>query len=110
MFKNENGVLVEMTPEEIAEWQTSFPVVVPVEISMRNAEIVMLRAGILDDVQAIMASDMPTAEAKIDWARATTLRRDHAMLAAVGSLLGLTTEQIDALFIEGAAIGPLVAE
>ena len=42
--------------------------------------------------------------AQIEWAKATVLRRDHPLIAALGSTLGLDEAAIDALFAKAAQI------
>ena len=41
---------------------------------------------------------------KIRWANLTTVSRSDALVASMGAMLGLTDEQIDALFIQAAAL------
>lgn len=71
-------------------------------------------AGILTDVDAIQGAkgDWPSAmltfldyltpeqarDAQIEWATADSIRRMHPFVLSLGSWLGLTDEQVDALF------------
>ncbi|MXO72863.1 hypothetical protein [Alteraurantiacibacter buctensis] len=94
-----------MTETEVAE--ADAPRVFPPEaISMRQARLALLGAGLLATVdQAIVA--MPGVEgeaARIEWEYAQEVRRDSPLIAALGPVLGLTAEQIDGLFVAGAAL------
>lgn len=75
-------------------------VVVPAEVTMRQARLALLGAGLLDDIEtAINAMSEPAkSAARIEWDYSNTLRRDHPLVATLGAGLGLTGEQLDALF------------
>ncbi len=78
----------------------------PQSVTMRQARLAMLGAGILDDVEtaiAAMEGDEGRA-ARIDWEYALDVRREWPMINALGSQLGLTELQIDELFIAAAAV------
>lgn len=78
---------------------------VPSEVTMRQARLALLAAGLLDDVEAAInaMSDPAKAAARIEWDYSNTLRRDHPLVATLGVGLGLTTEQLDNLFRDAAA-------
>jgi hypothetical protein len=74
---------------------------VPQEVTMRQARLALLGAGLLDDVDAAinaMAEPAKTA-AKIEWEYSQTVQRHKGLVAQIGSALGLTSEQIDDLFV-----------
>jgi len=79
---------------------------VPQSITMRQARRALLAAGLLDDVTAaIEALESPAKEAaQIDWEYGNTVERHNGLVASLGPALGLTEEQIDALFVAGAAL------
>lgn len=80
--------------------------VVPERISMRQARLAMLQAGILDDVETLI-QQMPGDEgraARIDWEYALDVRRDWPLIGALGPQVGLNEQQIDDLFIYAATI------
>ena len=83
----------DLTPEEIeARYKASIPQVV----TIRQAKLALLQAGLLDDVEAAMTqADRAT---QIEWEYATEFRRDWPALIAMQPLLGLTDTQIDDLF------------
>lgn len=80
--------------------------VVPESVSRRQAKRALLDAGLLHLVDTAIAG-MPSPQrerAEIDWAEAVEFRRDSPLVAFLGASLGLTSAQIDALFIAAAAI------
>lgn len=74
------------------------PVYVPQSITMRQARLALLAADLLADVEAIMAQPGREA-ARIEWEYATEMRRDHELITSLASELGLSADDIDALFI-----------
>lgn len=79
---------------------------VPAVVSMRQARLALLQAGLLQSVSEAIAS-MPGAEgdaARIEWEYAQEIRRDWPVVVAIGGELGLGEEQIDSLFIEAAKL------
>lgn len=79
---------------------------VPRSITMRQARRALLAAGLLDDVAAAIAAlPSPAKEAaQIDWEYSNTVERHNGLVASLGPGLGLSEEQIDALFVAGAAL------
>lgn len=77
------------------------PPAVPVAISPLQARRALLAAGLLDDVEAALAE--APRETQLAWEYAVELRRDDPMLIAVAAALGLTEEQVDALFLAAVA-------
>lgn len=98
-------IVSDLTPEELAERLASKRA--GMIVSMRQARLVLLGAGLLANVDAAIAS-IPDAGAKaaaeIDWEYATEVRRVSPLIASLAPALGLTDEQIDALFEAAAAI------
>ncbi len=79
---------------------------IPALVSMRQARLALLAAGILDQAEAALAA-MPGSTgraAQIEWEYATELRRDHPLIVSLGESLGLDKAAIDALFVQAAAI------
>ena len=80
--------------------------VVPAIVSMRQARLALLSAGLLASVDAAIAA-LPSPQreaAQIDWEYATEVRHASPLIAALGPALGLTDAQIDALFIAAGGI------
>lgn len=84
-----DGAIVSVTP-------------VPKSVTPRQVRLHLLNQGLLDMVEAIIASsDRAT---KITWEFATEFRRDDPLLLALSSRpeLSLTSDQIDQFFIAAA--------
>jgi hypothetical protein len=82
------------------------PVQVPEFVSMRQARLALLNAGMLSNVNAAITA-MPGAAgdaARIEWEYATEVRRDSALVTGLSGVLGLTSAQLDQLFIAGAEL------
>jgi hypothetical protein len=77
------------------------PVVQGVQvITMRQARLALLDAGLLDDVEAAIT----TPEHKIWWDYSTTVERKHPLVNAVLTALGKTETEIDELFISASQL------
>jgi len=75
--------------------------VVPGSITMRQARLVLLQAGLLNVVSDAV-STMPQA-AQIEWEYAVVLLRDNALVLQVADEMGWSADQLDALFLAAAA-------
>jgi hypothetical protein len=75
---------------------------VPVAVTPRQARLVLLQAGLLEQVEA--AFDDMSHAAWIEWNYALEVRRDSPLIAALAPALGLTDEQVDALFMQAATM------
>jgi predicted nucleic acid-binding Zn-ribbon protein len=79
---------------------------IPAVVTMADARIVLTLMGLIDRVDAAIAS--MDGEARIvaatRWEYATHIRRDSAWVTGLGAALGLTPEQIDGLFIAAASL------
>jgi hypothetical protein len=79
---------------------------VPEVVSMRQARIALLAAGHLAAVTAAVAA-MPGIEgdvARIEWEYAQDVRRDSPLIGSLAPAVGLSSEQVDALFLAAAAV------
>lgn len=82
------------------------PPEVPSEVTMRQAKLALLRAGYLTAVTQAIAA-MPGVEgeaARIEWEYSSVMQRNKPFVEGIGSAVGLTSEQIDQLFIAAARI------
>lgn len=82
------------------------PVPLPSAVTMRQARLALLGAGLLPSVDAAIAS-MPSPQreaAKIEWEYSQEVQRHNGFVSVLGPMLGLTGAQIDALFIGAAAL------
>lgn len=95
---------VQITDEE-AEALRPVPVPsVPQIVSRFQARAALHLAGLLDDVEAMMALPETPVLAKLAWADAQEFERGSPTIAALAGQIGLTEEQIDQLFIAAAGI------
>lgn len=79
---------------------------VPVAVTMRQARLALLSAGMLAQVNAAIAG-MPGAEgeaARIEWEYAQDVRRDSPLVAALVGDIGLADEDLDSLFIDASRL------
>ena len=77
-----------------AEKQTNQPVVIPI-ITMRQARMMLLNEGLLDEVNLALT----TPEQKIWWDYSSVVERNHPLVDAVLTALGKTSAEIDTMFI-----------
>lgn len=77
-------------------------------LTPRQLRLGLLRAGItLASIEAMIdaIADAPTREAsRVEWEYGLSYHRMHPMVVAFGSGLGLTADQIDALWTQSSAI------
>jgi hypothetical protein len=74
---------------------------VPSAVTMRQARLVLLGAGLLDRVNAAIAS-MPSPQkeaAQIEWEYSGEVQRNKPLVLALGPALGLSDAQLDAMFV-----------
>lgn len=79
---------------------------VPQVVTMRQARLALLGAGLLQQVdQAINVLPEPQqSAARIEWDYSSEVHRDRDFVQQLGQALGLSDEQLDALFIQAAAL------
>jgi hypothetical protein len=90
-----------------ATFSTPAPVVtVPRSVSKRQARLALHRAGVLVTINAAFAAMPGDAgiEARIEWEDAGDIERSSPLVGAMGSVLGMTSAQVDALFIAAAGL------
>ena len=75
---------------------------VPGVVSRRQARLLLLGQGLLDQVEAMMATQDRAAQ--ITWQDATEFKRNDPLLKGLATNLGLTEEQIDQFFIAAAQL------
>lgn len=99
-------VIVYMPGDTLPPDPPPGPPPVPSEVTMRQARLALLGAGLLPSVTAaIDALSEPTrTAARIEWEYSTTVQRHRGLVQQLGTALGMTNEQLDALFIAAAAI------
>lgn len=75
---------------------------VPGAVSSVQAQIQLLRAGLLDQVKALVTQG--SDEMKLWFEKASSWQRANPYVAQIGTVLGLSAEQIDDLFRSAALI------
>ena len=98
---------VPFTPEEEAEWDAMEVAEAarykgPSKVTMRQARLALLGAGLLSTVQTAIAGAGPAAA--IEWDYATEVQRGSGLVPAMATALGMTDAQIDALFVQAATL------
>ena len=80
--------------------------IVPEEVTMRQARLALYAAGLLDAAQAVIdALPMPARKrAQIEWEYALSVRRDHPLIALMISEGLATAAQVDGLFVAAAGL------
>ena len=82
------------------------PPYVPASVTIRQARLALLGAGLLASVDAAI-DGMPSQQkeaARIEWEYATEVQRSSGLVPMIGAALGLDDAALDALFIEAAAL------
>ncbi len=113
MKKMVNGVLFDMTVEEIAQRdaeiaQDAARYKGPDVVTMAQARKALILSGVsITAVNAAIAA-IPDATqrqlAETDWEYATTMRRQSPLVTSLAPVLGLTDEEIDDLFVLAATL------
>ena len=83
------------------------PVPVITSVTMRQARLALLGAGLLDDVDAAIAAITDPVQrkaAEIEWEYAQTVDRDSPFTQQLAQGLGLTTEQKNELFVQASQL------
>jgi hypothetical protein len=78
----------------------------PKRVTMRQARLALLKAGLLDNVQDIVAN-MPGAEgaaARIEWEYSSEILRAQPLVSQLGAALKLTPADLDALFLSASTL------
>lgn len=86
------------TESEIIEYKKSQ---VPQSITPLQAKLQLLKLGLLDEVEALVTGDRT---AQLYWEYASIIKRDNAVLLLMANSLGLTSEQVDEMFIEASKL------
>lgn len=100
--------VVPMTEQEVQEHLNppAPPVGVPSVVTMRQARLALLGAGLLAQVDAaIDALPSPQKEAaRIEWEYSQEVHRDRPFVALLGAAMGLSEQQLDDLFTVAATL------
>lgn len=103
------GKLAERAAPELVDgvWYERWTLVdappppVPDRVTMRQARLALLGAGLLDAVEPALASIPDPVQrqgAEITWEYSTEVQRNNALIGALASGLGLSSADVDNLF------------
>jgi len=79
---------------------------VPTAVTMRQARLALLGAGLLDDIDAAI-NGLPSPQkeaARIEWEYSQEVQRQNGFVSVLAPMLGLTEAQTDALFLTAAGL------
>ena len=92
----------------VVDGQVVLPPPPPVTtVTMRQARLALLRAGLLDNVDAAIAAipdETQRRAAQIEWEYASIVERNSALIQQLTPALGLTEAQMDELFATAAGL------
>lgn len=78
------------------------PTPIPTSVTMRQARLALLSAGLLDLVDesiSLMPDPMQRRQAQIDWEFAASVDRNSALVNGLAGALALSEEALDQLFL-----------
>ncbi len=99
----EDWGVVALTPEEIEAARRAS---VPASVTMRQARLALLGAGLLAGIDAAINS-LPSPQkeaARIEWEYSQEVQRQNGFVSVLAPMLGLTEAQTDALFLTAAGL------
>ena len=99
--------LVAMTEAEVdAHINRPVEAYVPQVVTMRQARLALLGAGLLTQVEAAIDAlpEPQRSAARIEWDYSSEVHRGRAFVQQLGHALGLTDQQLDDLFTQAAAL------
>lgn len=70
-------------------------------ITMRQVRLQLLSMGLLDQIDAIVADNKAY---QIEWEYATEIKKDNLLVQGIVQQLGLTSEQLDTMFLEASKL------
>jgi hypothetical protein len=83
---------------DIEEYKKS----IPIQVTMRQARLALLNAGLLDDVEAAInniENESIRRLIQIEWEYAIDIRRDWEALQIISQIMNISEEQLDELFL-----------
>jgi hypothetical protein len=98
---------IDLTPEEIQEIESRPQLdLTPKRVTMRQARLALLRAGRLQSVNnAIASMQGPEGDAaRIEWDYSNEVLRNQPLTIALAQIIGLTEQEMDALFVEASKL------
>ena len=74
------------------------PIQIPQTLTPRQARLILLKYNLLDDIEALLITDKAL---QIWWEYSLDVDRNNEYLLQASEALGLSSEQLDDMFIEG---------
>ena len=101
--KQEGFYAIEVAPINNKQtWELiEIPKEVPQEITPLQCKLQLLEIGLLDEVEALVTADR---KVQLYWEYASVIERDNEILLMMAEQLGLTSEQVDEMFIEASKL------
>ena len=96
------GVYLQADWETMREDEMRARNPVPQQVTMRQARLALLSAGLLEDVEAVIAAAVRAAQ--LEWEYAAVVERSNPAVAIVQQQKALTDAQIDDLFRDAAKL------
>lgn len=99
-FERSDDHFKNAQPPEIPEYVEAAPQA-PISITMRQARLAMLGSGLLDKVEAAIATIDDAKKksiAEIEWQFSQSIERNAQWFLDITNAMGLTSEQVDVLF------------
>ena len=91
-----------ITDAELAAFRASAITATPLVVTMRQARLALLRAGLLASVDAAVAARSDAA--RIEWEYAAIVDRNSPLVASLSAALAMTQAQLDSLFTEASKL------
>lgn len=105
------GILKVLTKEEFDSLYAQELVArrwkkIPRTVTVRQAKLALLEQGLYEGVSAYIASveGEEGLKLKINWDHASVFDREDPLVLMIGSVLGWSDEQLDALFVKAAGL------
>ena len=73
----------------------------PKELTPRQARLILLRYELLDDIEELIKTNKPIS---IWWEYSLDIQRDDERLLEFATIAGITSEQLDTMFLEGSKL------
>lgn len=95
-----------MTEDEFAALPPPQPEPIPQIVTMRQARLALLASGKLAAVDAAIEAlpEPQKSAARIEWDYSSEVHRNRPFVQQLAQALGMTDEQLDAMFVEAAKL------
>lgn len=97
LFEASKNVAAPYVPPPLEQQRAAIP-----DLTARQFRLGLLNAGLTPSQVTAAIEELPASlekeTAKVEWEYATTFHRLHPLIATVGAALGLTDDQIDAMW------------